>query len=69
MVLDISGLPPVPEKVARLVMEISGHTSKMGIELRLVAPPAIAQILRQVADTADVPVFATVPEADSGKAA
>jgi two-component system cell cycle response regulator len=69
MVLDISGLPPVPEKVARLVIDTNERTQKMGIDLRLVAPPELAKILRQVSDTADVVIFATVAEADAGKAA
>jgi len=51
------------------VLDLRERSNKMGVELRLVGSPEIAKTLKQLADTADVPVFATVSEAQGGKAA
>jgi len=69
MIVDITALPAIPDKVARLVMEARERAQKMGIELRLVGSPELAKMLKQVADTADIPLFSTVAEAVAGKAA
>jgi two-component system, cell cycle response regulator len=69
MILDLSQLPSAPEKVARLVLEIRERSNKLGVELRLVGTPDLQKMLKQLSDTASVPVFATVKEALAGKAA
>ena len=69
LILDVTGLPLILDKVARLVMDSRERATKMGVELRLVGSPELAKTLKQVVDTADVPVFASVAEAAAGKAA
>jgi CheY-like chemotaxis protein len=69
LILDVTGLPLILDKVARLVMDTRERAGKMGVELRLVGSPELAKTLKQVVDTADVPVFGSVAEAAAGKAA
>ena len=69
VILDVSQVPSIPEKIARLVLDLRERSTKVGVELRLVGGPEIAKTLKQLADTADVQVFATVSEAQGGKAA
>ena len=68
VVLDVSGLPPVPEKVARLIIDVRDRSAKVGVELRVVGGPDLVRTLKQLADTADVRVYTSVAEAN-GKAA
>jgi CheY-like chemotaxis protein/anti-anti-sigma regulatory factor len=68
-VVDISATPLVPEKTARLVVHLVERCRKVGVELRLVGGAEVARSLKQLADTADLKVFASVAEAQVGVAA
>jgi two-component system, cell cycle response regulator len=68
-VVDISATPLVPEKTARLVVHLVERCRKVGVELRLVGGADIAKSLKQLADTADLKVFPSVPEAQAGVSA
>lgn len=63
VVLDISSLPPNAEKVARLLIDMSGRIEKMGLEIRLVGDPEIQKTLKQYTETAQMPLFGTVNDA------
>ncbi len=69
VVLDLTGVPSVPEKVARLVIDVRERSAKVGVELRVVGGADLTRTLKELADTADVPIYATVAEAQTGKAA
>jgi len=69
MVIDLGTLPPALDKVARLVIELRERATKVGLDLRLCGSPELGKALKQLADTADVRLFATVDEARAGKAA
>jgi CheY-like chemotaxis protein len=69
VVIDISGTPNVPEKTARLVLHLMDRCRKVGVELRLVGGAEVARTLKQLADTADLRVFSSVAQAQTGAAA
>jgi two-component system, cell cycle response regulator len=65
-VMDISLLPPVNEKVVRLVMDLAEHAKRVGVELRLVAGSELGKILSTFEETASLGLFQSVPEAQAG---
>jgi two-component system, cell cycle response regulator len=67
-VLDISLLPPVNERVVRLVMDLAEHAKKVGVELRLVGGTELGRILSTYEETASLGLFPTVPEAQASVA-
>lgn len=69
LILDLSAVPPMPDKVARLVCELNDRASKVGVELRLVGDPAFSALLKQISETKDLIVFGSVADARTGKAA
>ncbi|HXI58659.1 MAG TPA: response regulator [Polyangia bacterium] len=66
VVVDIAAMPVLPEQSARLVLQIKEHCRRVGMEMRLVGSLELQRVLRQLADTADVPVYASVSDAQSG---
>jgi Asp/Glu/hydantoin racemase len=60
-------MPVIPEKTARLVLQLAEHSRRVGLEMRLVGSPELSKVLKQLADTADVPVFGSVADAQAGK--
>jgi DNA-binding response OmpR family regulator len=69
VVVDISQMPLQPEKTARLVLQMQEHSRRVGLEMRLVGSPELSRLLNQLADTADVPVFGSVADAQAGHVA
>jgi two-component system cell cycle response regulator len=67
VVVDISKMPVILDKTARLVLQLAEHSRRVGLEMRLVGTPELSKVLKQLADTADVPVFASVTDAQAGK--
>jgi two-component system cell cycle response regulator len=63
IILDISQVPPASDRLVRLVIDLKGRTAKMGLQLRLVGSTAVASTLKNYSDTADVPLFTTIDEA------
>ena len=63
VVVDISQMPVSPEKTARMVMQLNERIRKVGLELRLVGSTEVSSNLKQVVETADLPVYASVTEA------
>ena len=52
-----------------MLITVRETSRRMGVEMRLVGPKSLATSLKQIEDTADLSVYATVPEALAGKAA
>lgn len=67
-IVDVSAMPLAPDKLARLVIDVEAACKRVGLELRLVAPAALGGPLRQIEETRNVAVFASVVDA-LGKAA
>ena len=63
VILDISQVPLLPEKTARMVLQLSERTRKVGLEIRLVGSPEVSSNLKQLVETSDLPVFPTVEQA------
>jgi two-component system cell cycle response regulator len=63
VIVDISQIPLLPEKTGRMVLQLSERTRKVGLEIRLVGPAELANNLKQLIETSDLPVFKTVEEA------
>jgi two-component system, cell cycle response regulator len=66
VVMDIGAMPVVPEKTARLVLLVKEQCRRVGLEMRLVGSPEVLGVLKQLAETADVPVYASVVDAQTG---
>jgi two-component system, cell cycle response regulator len=63
LIVDISEMPAASDRFVRLVLDLKGRVSKMGLELRLVGSTAVASTLKNYSDTADVPLFHSIGEA------
>ena len=66
VIVDISQVPLLPEKTARMVMQLNERIRKVGLEFRLVGSSEVSVNLKQVVETAELPVYASV---DAAKAA
>jgi DNA-binding response OmpR family regulator len=64
-VVDVSQMPIIPEKTTRLVLQLSERSRKVGIEMRLVGSEELVRILKQVLETAEVRISASVAEAQT----
>jgi two-component system cell cycle response regulator len=65
IIIDISQSPILPEKTARLALLLAERSRKVGLELRLVGSTEFAGSLKQLVETADLRVFASVAEAQA----
>jgi two-component system cell cycle response regulator len=63
VIVDISQVPLLPEKTGRMVMQLAERTKKVGLEIRLVGTAEVQTNLKQLVETADLPVYPTVAEA------
>jgi CheY-like chemotaxis protein len=63
VIVDISQVPLLPEKTGRMVMQLAERTKKVGLEIRLVGTTEVQTNLKQLVETADLPVYPTVAEA------
>jgi two-component system, cell cycle response regulator len=63
VIVDISQVPLLPEKTARMVLQLSERTRKVGLEIRLVGSTEVSSNLKQLVETSDLPVFPTVEQA------
>jgi DNA-binding response OmpR family regulator/anti-anti-sigma regulatory factor len=63
VIVDISQVPLLPEKTGRMVMQLAERTKKVGLEIRLVGKAEVQTNLKQLVETADLPVYPTVAEA------
>lgn len=68
VIVDISAVPVASDRFVRLILEMKGRVAKMGLELRLVGSPDVAKTLKNYSDTADVPLFPSVGEAQQSAA-
>jgi two-component system cell cycle response regulator len=62
-IIDLSAVPPRPERIPRMVVEISQRAQAVGLGMRLVGNAELKKILQTFADTSSVPVAASVAEA------
>ena len=63
VILDASKMPPDPSRMADLVMDFEKNARSFGLQICLVGPDAIKRALENFADTKDIRVVASVPEA------
>jgi DNA-binding NtrC family response regulator len=68
LIVDISALPVASDRFVRLILDMKSRVTKMGLELRLVGSPDVAKTLKNYSDTADVPLFSTIGEAQQSAA-
>jgi len=65
MVLDLSRVPPSPDQLLRLLSTSARYAKDMGIDLRLVAPQETRKLVADVVETASIPFFESVDEAQA----
>jgi DNA-binding response OmpR family regulator len=63
VIVDIGLLPPMADRLARLILDARSRIAKLGLEVRVVASPEIAKLLKQYTDTANVPLYQSIDEA------
>jgi DNA-binding NtrC family response regulator len=63
VIVDISQVPLLPEKTARMVLQLSERTRKVGLEIRIVGSTEVSSNLKQLVETSDLPVYPTVEQA------
>jgi two-component system cell cycle response regulator len=62
-IIDLTAVPARPERIPRMVVEISQRAQAVGLGMRLVGNAELKKILQSFADTSSVPVSSTVAEA------
>lgn len=62
VIVDLSAMP-VSDRMVRLVLDIKGRATKMGLQLQLVGPASIGSTLKNYSDTSDVPLFPSIDDA------
>ena len=65
-IINLSAVPLRNDKIVRLLMDSEKEAKKLGISLRLVGTPEIKKVLGQVMETAAMPFYTTLAEAQSG---
>jgi two-component system, cell cycle response regulator len=65
VILDVTHVPPQPDQLVRLLTSAARYTQDMGMELRLVGPGETRKIVQEVVETASIPLFESVAEAQS----
>jgi DNA-binding response OmpR family regulator len=63
LIVDVSQMPPQPQRTAQLIIETEEYGKKYGLALRLVGSPEVGKLLKTFAETSQLPVFNTVEEA------
>ncbi len=65
-IINLSAVPVRNDKLVRLLMDSEKEAKKLGISLRLVGTPEIKKVLGQVMETAAMPFYTTIAEAQAG---
>jgi hypothetical protein len=65
VILDLTDLPREPQRAVQLLTGVDGEATRLGLRLRLVGPADVAALLQSFADTAQMPLFPTVAEAQA----
>jgi DNA-binding response OmpR family regulator/anti-anti-sigma regulatory factor len=65
-IINLSAVPLRNDKIVRLLMDSEKEAKKLGISLRLVGTPEIKKVLGAVMETAAMPFFATIADAQAG---
>ena len=63
-ILDISQMPARPDKMPKLILQLDTHAKKAGVELRVVGTPESGKLLTGFSDTACVPFFNSIAQAN-----
>lgn len=63
VVLDASQAPVRPDRTPRMLLSVMRQARRLGVELRLVGTPELAQVLRGIAETAAIPFFGSAEKA------
>jgi two-component system cell cycle response regulator len=62
VILDLGEFPPSP-KLQKFLIRFGAQCSEAGLEIRVVAGPEVAKLLKQLVETAEMPVVASVEAA------
>lgn len=65
-IINLTAVPLRNDKIVRLLMDSDKEAKKLGISLRLVGTPEIKKVLGAVMETAAMPFFTTVADAQAG---
>ena len=65
MILDLGAIGPSP-KLQKLLIKLDSHCKELGLELRVVGDATVAKLLKDLVETASIPVADSV---DAAKAA
>ncbi len=69
VIVELTQVPLRPDKMTRFLIDLRKQTSRVGIGLRVVGTPELKKLLKEFTDTSNIPFFASVTEAQAGKAA
>jgi DNA-binding response OmpR family regulator len=62
VILDLENLPPSP-KLQKFLIRFGAQCSEAGLDVRIVAGPEVAKLLKQLVETAEIPVVDSVEAA------
>jgi two-component system cell cycle response regulator len=69
VIVDLTLAPLRPDKMTRFLIDLRKQAGRMGIGLRVVGLPELRRLIGEFTDTSNIPFFASVSEAQAGKAA
>lgn len=62
VILDLGNMPPGP-KLQKYLVRVSAQCTELALELRVVGSPEVAKLLKQLVETAEIPVVDSVEAA------
>jgi two-component system cell cycle response regulator len=69
VIVDLTLAPLRADKMTRFLIDLRKQSSRVGIGLRVVGTPELQRLIKEFTDTSNIPFFASVNEAQAGKAA
>jgi DNA-binding response OmpR family regulator len=69
VIVDLTQAPLRADKMTRYLIDLRKQVVRVGIGLRVVGTPELRKLTKEFTDTSDIPFFASIGDAKSGKAA
>jgi two-component system, cell cycle response regulator len=66
VIVDLTHVPRVPSSVVQMVIKIAEYAKEFDIELHVVTPPDIRSALTGLVETAQIPMYPTIADAEAG---
>jgi DNA-binding response OmpR family regulator len=66
VIVDLSSVPRAPAAIVQMITKILGYAKSFDLELQLITPTDVKDILMGFVETTQIPMFPTAADADAG---